>query len=977
MGMRKFILTLAVLCVPTACYAAFAIFQTYVPTPDPRTQVSLTTYGGVCNVQSVNRTASIGIGTATLTLDAGDPATFVSPGDVGKTIVVQDAALINGNPGTLVTTIQSVTNSREVVLAANATRTLSSAATYISFGTDDTAAFAAFKTAYQGTAPVQLNLPGNCGYSPSGGGSAIAMFYGIRDLIVAGNGASTSSIVNLKGSTGNFLFGALGQIQNNNNSVRTDDITAGDSCVTLKTTPAVTVSAIDNSQTNPAVFTASSSGTTMTVTAVASGTIAPGAYIGNTQTVVAYTSILPYGTAGTTGVGGTGTYALSASNTFMSQRVVTKPASFTASIDTAGVMTVSSIDDGALAVDQFVYGQGASLPTAMAIKSQLTGTPGGVGTYQLSTPIAGAVTSRAFQANGQMRLTLDSTTGLTSGDTLFLTGITGNGGSPLPNRVNGLRWVKVINGTQIDLFQADYDGGYTPGTGTGGGDRTALFPIGSRVMLAGYTTQSYWAKAYSYPGNYQWFEYATVASTNSTTHEVCFTSPLQHSYSSSWPQYNTGSQFEVDPGGPATIYKLPDEWDLTHVYRDFTLDNIYFQTSANGRTVTFSDMTMKGATCAIPTQNISYTWNNITGTDCTVETDKLVNTWTIRNSTLKHVGVQSASIDVIDADGMTVSVSWLGSSKRQYFNNVTIQGTGLNPAFTDPVYTVGAQGYGVTEETTCTNCNISGGVVSKQPGLVPTKYWTMSGGVITIPKELSHSSSDFDTQTRFIVPGYYAFWSNGNNVGKAFKIVSVTSDIYNVYVTTSEAGGFPTGSWSTAANLQIQVHPSPLFTASGTSTNSTFSTYIGCTALPFNSCQNFTNTGGATGVTPVGPSMSLWGVMDTFTVTNNVPYTGGGALTWNLSRFNNWQVLDPATLTLGNFPQLTINTKLPSSCGSCTRSFANTGVITNSQSGDVFSAPVSGAIFGVSQNQQNFSANTPSDSPQVTVTLRTNQNLPP
>lgn len=982
MGMRKFILVLAALCVPSACYAAFAIFQTYVPTPDPRTQVSLADYGGVCNVQSVNRTATIGAGSPDLSLDAGDPATFVS-GDIGKTIVVQGAG---ASGGTLVTTILTFTNSRAVVLAANATTARSSAATYISFGTDDTAAFNAFKAAAQGSAPIQLNLPGNCGYSPSGGGAGIAMFYGIRDLIVAGNGSATSSVVNLKGSTGNFLFGALGQIQNNSNSVRTEDVTAGDSCVTLKTAPAVTVSAIDNSLPNTSVFTASAAGTTLTVTAVTSGTIVPGAYIGNASgNTGAWSAIEPYGTAGTTGVGGTGTYALTvAGSTVGLQRFITKPASFTASVAAlTGVMTVSAVADGTLTAGMFVYARTNSLPNATTIRSQLTGTGGAAcpdatcngttGTYQINSYPQTAMSSQDFQGNGQMRITLNSTSGLTSGDTLFLQNITGTG--ILPQRVNGLRWIKVVNGTQIDLFQSDYDGGYTSG-GTGGGDRTALFPVGSQIMMGGYTTQAYWADAYGFPANFQWFEYRTVQSINPTTHQVCFTTPLTEAYSSSWPQYNTGSLFEVDPGGPATIYHLDDNWDLTHVYKDFTLDNIYFQTGSNGRNVTYSDVTMKGATCAIPTQNESYTWTNVTGTDCTIETDKLVKTWTIRNSTLKHVGVQSPSIEVIDADGLTVSRNWLGSAKKQYFNNVTIQGVGLNPAFTDPVYTLGAQAYGVSEEATCTNCNISGGTVGKQPDIAPTTYWSMTSGVITIPNYLSNGRSGlFETQTRYVVPGHYMFWSNGNNVGKAIKIVSVTQDTDNTYVTTSEAGGFPTGAWVT--NLSLQAHPATSFTASGTSTNSNFSAYIGCTALPFNSCQNFTNTGGATGTTPKPPSLTLWGVMDTFTVENNVPYTGGGSLTWTLSRFNNWKILDPATLALVDFPQLTINTKLPSSCGACTRSFANTGVITNSQSGDVFSAPVSGGIFGVSHNQSNFSANTPSDSPQVTVTLRTNQNLPP
>ena len=75
-----------------------------------------------------------------------------------------------------------------------------------------------------------------------------------------------------------------------------------------------------------ALFTGSCSGTTLTVTAVTSGTIVGGA--GATgQTLHAFGAtgtILPYGTSGTTGVGGTGTYALNgAGGTASSQPMAT------------------------------------------------------------------------------------------------------------------------------------------------------------------------------------------------------------------------------------------------------------------------------------------------------------------------------------------------------------------------------------------------------------------------------------------------------------------------------------------------------------------------------------------------------------------------------------------------------------------------------------------------------------------------------
>ena len=61
---------------------------------------------------------------------------------------------------------------------------------------NDTAAFLAFKAAYQGTTPVQLNLPGFCTFDPSGGAFQFP-FKGISDLIVSGNGVATSGIKNI------------------------------------------------------------------------------------------------------------------------------------------------------------------------------------------------------------------------------------------------------------------------------------------------------------------------------------------------------------------------------------------------------------------------------------------------------------------------------------------------------------------------------------------------------------------------------------------------------------------------------------------------------------------------------------------------------------------------------------------------------------------------------------------------------------
>lgn len=861
---------------------------------------------------------------------------------------------------------------------------------------DDTAAFLAFKAAFQGAAPVQLNLPGNCTYIPTGG-QGIFLFKGIADLIVAGNGTATSSIINASGGAQPMLFGGSGQVQDNAHSLRTNDANAGDSCVIAKTTPAVTVSAVGPNIAPTSTFTASASGTTLTVTAVSSGTIAAGAVFTNVNSSTNFfATIQPYGTAGTTGVGGTGTYALSNTNTFGSQTVTTVPASYTASVDASGVMTVTAIADGTLVVGQSVFsigseigGTGVSPRGPSTIKSQLTGAAGSTGTYQLDNAPSTAISSKAFISQAQIRVTLNSTTGLSTGDTLYLSGLTGTG--QLPTRMNGLKWIKVINGTQIDLFQVVFDGAYTSG-GTGGGDRTSLTPTGSKVMMSGYVLQSYWGAPYGYPSNNHWFEYKTVASTNSGTHQICFTTPLANSYKATWPQYNTGSQFEVDPGGPATLYAIDSTWEMTAVFKDFTIDNTAFQTTAAGRSMTFNNVGMTGVHCVIPTQNETHTWINVAATLCSIETDKLVGVWNITGGSLQKVTVQSSSMNEINVDGTAIGNSWVGSPKKLTLNNVSPTCGSCSGGAS--AIQVGTAAYGASDETICTNCTVPSANTfvavagPVQDALSSAQPWSMSGGIITIPNAYSWNGccQASELQVRGMVPGHYVTWNGVGGggtvaqVGRVFKVVDMTQDVDNTYVTTNEAGGFPTGAWTTNG-LRVNAHPAPKLTTTNMAGNDTAIIYNGCPAQsPMYSCQNYTYTGGAAGATS-GFSPILWGVLDTFTVANNVPYTGAGGLGWNLSRFNNWAVLK-TDLTQVNYGssapngQFSINTKLPSSCGSCTRTLTTSGA-TNTQVGDTLSAPPSGAYFGGSANSgPAFSANTPSDSPQVTVTLRTNQNLP-
>ena len=857
---------------------------------------------------------------------------------------------------------------------------------------DDTSAFIAFKTAFQGTTPVQLNIAGTCTFLPVGGAPGQWPFKGIADLIVAGNGAGTSGIKNLGGSSQNFLFGGAGQYQDSSHSLRTNDANPGDSCVTVKTQPSVTVSNVTGSLPFASTFTASASGTTLTVTSVPTSTILPGMIIGNLDSNPGFFNVIqPYGTAGTTGVGGIGTYALStnvgSSPTFSfgSQTVNTAPVVFSGSVDVNGVMTVTSIVNGTLTVGAAVFGQagiggtGGTNTGITTIKSQLTGTAGSTGTYQLDNSPAAAVGPTTFQLQGKVRVTVNSTAGLSTGDTLHISGVTGRG--QLPQRANGLKWIKVIDGTTIELFQWVFDGGYTSG-GSGGGDRTSIFANGAKAMMTGWVNQAYWGAPYGFPSNNHWFEYLTVASTNSTTHQVCFTTPLTQTYKASWPQYNTGSQFEVDPGGPATLYVLDPSWELTHVYKDMTIDNPSFQTTANGRNITYQNVTVTGANCIIPTQNETHNWINISGAGCTIESDKLVKTWNISGTnTLQKVDIQSSAMDTINVSGLTVN-QWFGGAKTLNVTNSTFVCSGCGVGA--PGFAPGTLAYGVSDQTTISNSSV-GNLLSFAGPIQrvddPTHPWSMSGGVITIPNSYSWSGANnaSETQTRGLVPGHYAMWK-GSLQGRVFKVVSVTQDVDNTYITTNEAGGFPTGGTWASGGLSVNPHPAPVFTASGLTGADSATSLNGCTSLPMFSCRSFTYTGSATGGTNTQYGPTIWGELDTFTYTNNVPFTNAGTLTWTISRFGNWSILktDLTTVSYGTSPngQTIINTKLPSSAGGGTRTLTTSGAA-GTQTGDTLTTPPANAWFGGSASSGPiFSADTPSDSPQVTMTLRTNQQLP-
>jgi Phage stabilisation protein len=126
-----------------------------------------------------------------------------------------------------------------------------------------------------------------------------------------------------------------------------------------------------------AVFTGSTSGTTLTVTSVKSGTIAVGQNlfaIGALQETVI--------TALGTGTGGTGTYTIGLSQTIASSQMYTSsPGAVVTAAISGTTLTVASVTSGTLYVGQTI--QGAGIATQTIITALGTGT-GGAGTYTIN-----------------------------------------------------------------------------------------------------------------------------------------------------------------------------------------------------------------------------------------------------------------------------------------------------------------------------------------------------------------------------------------------------------------------------------------------------------------------------------------------------------------------------------------------------------------------------------------------------------------
>lgn len=250
----------------------------------------------------------------------------------------------------------------------------------------------------------------------------------------------------------------------------------------LNAAPANVASCTGSIGPQTASFTGSIQGNVLTVTAVQAGTIVDGGLMGTLGGVSAGTLITGQLSISSGNAGGLGTYAVS-----IAQAVTSGSMS-----ETYGLMNVTVLGSGTLALGQTVAGTGAAV-TAGTIITQLGTGVGGTGTYYVNnTQTVGSQTLNETPTN--VSVTFDSTSGafiITSGITgaestiafatnavatsLMLTSATGavtsQGSDPV---TPGTFMNSVINITQnwATFFTA-----FDPDFGTAGGAQKLLFSL--------------------------------------------------------------------------------------------------------------------------------------------------------------------------------------------------------------------------------------------------------------------------------------------------------------------------------------------------------------------------------------------------------------------------------------------------------------------------------------------------------------------
>jgi hypothetical protein len=402
-----------------------------------------------------------------------------------------------------------------------------------------------------------------------------------------------------------------------------------------------------------------------------------------------------------------------------------------------------------------------------------------------------------------------------------------------------------------------------------------IFSVGEYLLLSGFDLQGLWTSSYGFPPNPHYFEWLKVASVNGTTGIVTFESAATQTYKDTWPAYGQGAL--PDQGGPATLSRMGSSWDCSHKFNGGEIAAPAQAINCAGREMIFTGYTQNGF-CINPSQNLTMRF--IDSTIGSVEVDKLVGTYSFEGTTTAGtVSVQSSSVDLLQLKD-TASITTLnGTPKRVRAYPGTTIGTlsvGCVYGRTDEVY---------FDTMTINAVVLPSGVPFKGPGEGGVELYDMTDGVITIPNT--------DNAMPWAIPGTWCYWQGQYATETGFRVLDITQDATNIYVTTSMTGSWPSVP-KTSGKLWLRPQPAP---------RATFINCIGCAevvdwsqfgTVPYASRSRRTYTKSIAATTasiynPGAVTSITYDVTAAFAGTQNpLTFRGGGP-------FNNNKTLGPPT----------------------------------------------------------------------------------
>lgn len=463
----------------------------------------------------------------------------------------------------------------------------------------------------------------------------------------------------------------------------------------------------------------------------------------------------------------------------------------------------------------------------------------------------------------------------------------------------------LAGASQIELTADSYAAGYI-----------SRFSVGGVVMVGGLDPQALFSPTTGFgdPTNLTYFEWKKITAicNNSGpcagTATITLDSPLTDALSDQWPQYNAGDVGHSDGAGPATVWAMASSWDITAEYRGMTISQDG-QTYAQGRNITYRNVTLTGSNAAIPTQNETWSAINSDFGFANLETDKLVGTMLLDGVTIAKIVNQSTSTKRLIIKNTTFSLGLDGGAQYTEISDSSLGTWGPG------IFAYGTTGTG--NVTSCLRCTISVMKFNFNSGYDDggSGAFSKSGGVIKFSNAAAQGAGPAQ---RYFTPGGTVYLKTYNtnppitfscceSIG-SFTVGTITADPWpsitdNQTLTTTVNIGSGTKTLNVPSAPFVSGDVGKTIIVNGAA-NGGGNLYTWVTA--FSSATDVTLFNAA-GTTVAGSQTIQWGTSNTYVQTSQ---SGGFP---NTSAFSSTNTIGVMVSSSSNFTCDTCNAGSPSS----------------------------------------------------------------